>query len=53
MRQVRVYVREQADMPVVQRMCRDAFPAASEITFLNVDLCRRELLVEIEGIAAR
>lgn len=53
MRQVRVYVREQADMPVVERMCRDAFPAGSELTFLNVDLCRRELLVEIEGIATR
>lgn len=51
MRQVRVYVREQADIPLVRRLCQEAFPVATDISFLNVDLCRRELLVEIEGIA--
>ncbi|MDC0766354.1 FkbO/Hyg5 family chorismatase [Streptomyces sp. HD] len=51
MRQARVYVREQADIPLVRRLCHEAFPAATDISFLNVDLCRRELLVEIEGIA--
>jgi chorismatase len=51
LRKVKVYVRRRADLPVVRRVCEKAFPATAEAVYLNVDLCRSELLVEIEAIA--
>jgi hypothetical protein len=45
-----VYVRTRQDLPVVREICAKAFSPAADIAFLNVDLCRSDLLVEIEGI---
>lgn len=46
------YVREQ-DRPEVTRAVGAAFPGDCRIEHLRADLCRAELLVEIEGVADR
>ena len=43
---VRVYVPRHADVPAVRTACRSAFGAVESWT---ADLCRHDLLVEIEG----
>lgn len=50
---VKVYVRHRADMPVVRDICRAALGDAAEIVYLNADICRADLLVELEGIVNR
>ncbi|WFB10961.1 FkbO/Hyg5 family chorismatase [Streptomyces sp. LX-29] len=50
--QVKVYVRHLDDMPQVREACQDAFPDPVDIAYFNVDICRADLLVEIEGIIA-
>jgi|HigsolmetaAR203D_1030402.scaffolds.fasta_scaffold01098_2 chorismatase len=47
---IKVYVRHAEDIPAVRRRCREAFAPHANIQFLNVDICRSDLLVEIEGI---
>jgi hypothetical protein len=49
LRAVKVYVRHAADLDEVRRRCATVFrgPVACFVT----DLCRSDLLVEIEGIA--
>nr|QGA89383.1 CH-Hyg5 type chorismatase [Streptomyces conglobatus] len=49
---VKVYVRHRDDMPLVRDACREAFPEPVDIAYFNVDICRSDLLVEIEGIIA-
>lgn len=46
----RAYIRDAAHAPVVAQYLRQAMPAASHI-LLHSDICRQELLVEIEGVA--
>ena len=48
---IKVYVRHAADIETVRRICGQAFAPSAEIRYLNVDVCRSDLLVEIEGIA--
>ena len=48
--QVKVYVRDPEHVPVVRDICTLVFPAHSEIAYFNVDVCRADLLVEIEGV---
>ncbi|MEU2792361.1 FkbO/Hyg5 family chorismatase [Streptomyces sp. NPDC007100] len=48
---VKVYVRRAEDLGTVRRMCGEAFSPEAATVFLNVDICRSDLLVEIEGIA--
>ncbi|BFU44961.1 FkbO/Hyg5 family chorismatase [Krasilnikovia sp. MM14-A1004] len=48
---IKVYVRHAEHIPVVRQICSRAFSPAAEIRYLNVDVCRSDLLVEIEGIA--
>ncbi|MBU2663849.1 FkbO/Hyg5 family chorismatase [Actinoplanes bogorensis] len=48
---IKVYVRHAEDIPVVRGICERAFSPAAEVRYLNVDVCRSDLLVEIEGIA--
>ena len=48
---VKVYVRHARDLPAVRRECAAAF--AGEVAYLVTDLCRPDLLVEIEGVAPR
>lgn len=49
---IKVYIRRREDIPVVRRICDEAFSPSAEIAFLNVDICRADLLVEIEGIVS-
>lgn len=48
-----VYVRHPQDLPAVREVFEQAVgpssPAAREAVYLNADICRAELLVEIEG----
>jgi chorismate lyase / 3-hydroxybenzoate synthase len=50
-REARVYHPDPADEPRILWMIRENFPALARIELLPADLCRPELLVEIEGIA--
>ncbi|MGW3183778.1 FkbO/Hyg5 family chorismatase [Kitasatospora sp. NPDC001119] len=50
LRWVKAYVRHEEHLPVVRAACADAFPPETRVAFLNVDICRDDLLVEIEGI---
>jgi len=45
---VRTYVKRAADIPAVARIVRGAFPGAPAL-FVEADVCREDLLVEIEG----
>jgi chorismatase len=51
LRMVKVYVRDENDIPFVRERCAQAFVPSARIQFLNVDICRADLLLEIEGIA--
>lgn len=46
---LRVYVKFKADIPAVQRIC-DAELNCKSSLFLESDVCREDLLVEIEGV---
>ncbi|MDY7086956.1 MAG: FkbO/Hyg5 family chorismatase [Actinomycetota bacterium] len=50
LRTVKVYVRHAGDLERVRRLCREAFSPEADIALLTVDICRADLLVEIEGI---
>jgi chorismate lyase / 3-hydroxybenzoate synthase len=50
-RDVRVYYPDPARLEELRALLKDAFPGAGEIGWVRADLCRAELLVEIEGIA--
>lgn len=50
LRLVKVYVRHEADLPVVRDRCRAAFGPDTEVVYMNVAVCRDDLLVEIEGL---
>jgi chorismate lyase/3-hydroxybenzoate synthase len=49
--QIKVYVRNKLDLLRVKRACIQAFHPDADIEYMIVDICRRDLLVEIEGIA--
>ncbi len=49
---VRVYVVKEEDVPAVEQMVLRYFPAGIRVELTQADLCREELLVEIEGIAS-
>ncbi len=46
---LRVYVKYQADIPLVQKICSERLHSSSSL-FLESDVCREDLLVEIEGV---
>jgi len=48
----RVYIRHAADWPVVRDVVEQRLGAAS-VVYLQADVCRTELLVEIEGQVVR
>ncbi|UMP07006.1 FkbO/Hyg5 family chorismatase [Amycolatopsis sp. EV170708-02-1] len=50
LRDIKVYVRRRQDLHTVREICAKAFSPAADIAFLNLDLCRADLLVEIEGV---
>jgi chorismate lyase / 3-hydroxybenzoate synthase len=53
LRHARIYVPPVADEAVVERLAADALGRNScSVEFIRAELCRRELLVEIEGVAS-
>jgi chorismate lyase / 3-hydroxybenzoate synthase len=50
-RELRVYYPRRADGPTIFRLVRPRFPAGTRIECIPAKLCRKELLVEIEGVA--
>lgn len=49
---VKVYVRHRADLPVVREICGAALSGTADIVYLHADICRADLLVELEGVVA-
>jgi enamine deaminase RidA (YjgF/YER057c/UK114 family) len=47
----KVYVRRPADLPLVQAELDGALGADARVIYLQADICRRDLLVEIEAAA--
>ena len=50
--QIKVYYRHAADLPRVMKLAQTAFHADANIRYVKADICRADLLVEIEGIAS-
>jgi chorismate lyase / 3-hydroxybenzoate synthase len=50
--ELRVYVVRDIDASLLREMVTERFGRTARIEFAQADLCRRELLVEIEGLAA-
>lgn len=50
---VKVYIRREADFPIIKDICEKCFSIGASIAYLKADICRPELLVEIEGIIQR
>jgi enamine deaminase RidA (YjgF/YER057c/UK114 family) len=46
---LKVYVRRAADLPVIQRELRPLLGPAARVIYLEADICRQDLLVEIEA----
>jgi chorismate lyase / 3-hydroxybenzoate synthase len=49
--QIKLYYRRSDDLPTVKRLAADAFHPAASVEFMKVDICRADLLVEMEGVA--
>ena len=47
----KVYVRDPAELPVIQRELRSALGPSARAIYLQADICRRDLSVEIEATA--
>lgn len=47
----KAYVRRPADLPVIRAALSDALGAGSEVVYLQADICRGDLLVEVEATA--
>lgn len=50
---VKTYIRRDADFAEVARLLRPALPQTCELMFLEADICRSDLLVEVEAVASR
>jgi len=46
----KVYVRNRQDLPIIQSQIHDALGAHARAVYLQADICRQDLLVEIEAI---
>ena len=47
----KVYVRRPADLPTIQAQLGEALGTGTQILYLRGDICRADLLVEIEATA--
>ena len=45
----KVYVRRPADLPVIKAELAAALDARTKVIYLQADICRQDLLVEIEA----
>jgi chorismate lyase/3-hydroxybenzoate synthase len=50
--ELRVYHSRGSDRDAIDALVRPAFPGVRAVEYVRADLCRRELAVEIEGVAA-
>lgn len=50
LRNVKVYVRHDRDVNTVRDICTDVIGSDKELALFTVDICRSDLLVEIEGV---
>lgn len=48
----RIYVRHAADFPLIRETLAGLIDAASEVVYLQADICRHDLLLEIEAMAS-
>jgi enamine deaminase RidA (YjgF/YER057c/UK114 family) len=48
----KVYVRRSSDLPIVQAQLSSAIGSSARIVYLKADICRQDLLVEIEATGA-
>jgi len=46
---LKVYYRHSKDRKIVEDLCKKHFSRKTQICYLNVDICRENLLIEIEG----
>jgi len=46
----KVYVRNSADLPLIQSQLHSALGSQTQVVYLQADICRQDLLVEIEAI---
>lgn len=49
-RWLKVYLRREQDLPFVRDVLRRHFGEALQLLFLQADICRQDLLLEIEGV---
>ncbi|PRY35798.1 FkbO/Hyg5 family chorismatase [Umezawaea tangerina] len=49
---VKVYVRHAEHLPAVEAVCRAVFTGDPAVELVRADLCRSDLLVEVEGVIA-
>jgi chorismate lyase / 3-hydroxybenzoate synthase len=49
--QLRAYVRHAKDIDVVRNIVNASMKSSAEVLYLNADICRQDLDIEIEGIA--
>ena len=47
----KVYVRDPSELPIIQRELRSALGPSARLVYLQADICRRDLSVEIEATA--
>jgi chorismate lyase/3-hydroxybenzoate synthase len=45
-----VYVRNSADLPLIESQLHAALGREAQVVYLRADICRQDLLVEIEAI---
>jgi hypothetical protein len=50
---LKVFVRHAEDMPVVAQVLNDVLGKDLDVIYLQADICRAELLVEIEAFGFR
>lgn len=49
---LKVYIRHPEDYPVVRRILAEHLPGGHPVLYMKADVCRADLLVEIEGVAS-
>lgn len=50
---IKIYIRKRSDFPIIKRICERRFSAKASIIYIKADVCRSNLLVEIEGVIQR
>ncbi len=48
----KVYLRDAADLPTVEQVMRGVIGSEASVAYMRADICRRDLLVEIEAVGS-